>query len=322
MNAIETYQLTRTFGERVAVENLTLSIPEGAVFGFLGPNGAGKTTTVRMLTALIAPTSGTARIEKLELGADNEAIRQTVGILTETPGLYERLSAQQNLFFFARLYNLDAAKAAAQTERYLRILGLWERRDEKVGGFSKGMRQKLAIARALLHEPKVVFLDEPTAGLDPEASRIVRDFIKDLRAEGRTIFLTTHNLPEADELCDLIGVFQTRLIRLDTPANLRVGMFGSGTRIQVAGDAATWLASVKPLPFVHDVTAQGSALSIKLDDPDSQNPVLIRALVAAGADIRYVEQITHSLEEVYLELVDSTQAQQDKVSMNLPGGRK
>lgn len=305
MNAIETHQLTRSFGKLVAVENLTLAIPEGAVFGFLGPNGAGKTTTVRMLAALIAPTSGTASVQKYTLGKDNETIRQAVGILTETPGLYDRLSARQNLVFFARLYNLDSAKAEAQTERYLRMLDLWERRDDKVGGFSKGMRQKLAIARALLHEPKVVFLDEPTAGLDPEAARTVRDFIKDLRAEGRTIFLTTHNLPEADELCDLIGVFRTRLIRLDTPANLRVGMFGTGTRVRVIGDASAWIETARP--FAREVAAQGNTLSIRLVNPDEENPALISALVSAGARIAYVEPMTHSLEEVYLELIDNEQ---------------
>jgi ABC-2 type transport system ATP-binding protein len=303
MNAIETYDLTRAFGERLAVDKLTLNIPSGAVFGFLGPNGAGKTTTVRMLAALIAPTSGAALVNGQALGDGNDAIRRAVGILTETPGLYEQLTAWQNLRFFAQLYGLEQARATAQTERYLRMLDLWERRDDRVGGFSKGMRQKIAIARALLHEPAIVFLDEPTAGLDPEASRMVRDFIKELRAEGRTIFLTTHNLPEADELCDLIGVFRTQLLRLDTPANLRAGLFGRGTQVRLAGDAASWVALVQALPFVREVALRDGALSIKLDDPDAQNPALIQALVAGGASIRYVEPIEHSLEDVYLELV-------------------
>jgi ABC-2 type transport system ATP-binding protein len=303
MNAIETHELTRAFGERLAVDKLTLSIPAGAVFGFLGPNGAGKTTTVRMLTALIAPTSGSALVGGQPLGAGNEAIRRAVGILTETPGLYERLTAWQNLLFFARLYGLETARAEAQTERYLRMLGLWDRRADRVGGFSKGMRQKIAIARALLHEPAIVFLDEPTAGLDPEASRMVRDFVKELRAEGRTIFLTTHNLPEADELCDLIGVFRGQLLRLDTPVGLRAALFGRGTLVRVAGDPARWLATVQALPFVREATVRDGALSITLDDPDAQNPPLIEALVAAGASLRYVEPIEHSLEDVYLELV-------------------
>jgi len=305
VNAIETYKLTRHFGQRVAVENLTLSIPQGTVFGFLGPNGAGKTTTVRMLTALIAPTSGNATVAGYKIGSDNTAIRQSVGILTETPGLYDRLTALHNLIFFARLYNLSDQRAIAQAERYLRMLDLWDRRNERVGGFSKGMRQKLAIARALLHEPAVVFLDEPTSGLDPEASRTVRDFIKDLRSEGRTIFLTTHNLPEADELCDLIGVFRTSLVRVDSPANLRVGLFGKGTQIQVVGDASQWLTTLQALPFVHEVTAQNATLSISLDDPDEQNPLLVQTLVHAGARIRFVSPIAHSLEDVYLELVEN-----------------
>jgi ABC-2 type transport system ATP-binding protein len=303
MNAIETYKLKRTFGKLVAVEDLTLSIPTGTVFGFLGPNGAGKTTTVRILAALISATDGTATVAGHKVGTDNTAIRQSVGILTETPGLYDRLSALQNLTFFARLYDVPAPRVASQAEHYLRMLELWDRRDEHVGGFSKGMRQKLAIARALLHEPKIIFLDEPTAGLDPEASRIVIEFIKELRTEGRTIFLTTHNLPEADELCDMIGVFRTRLLQVDTPQNLRENLFGHGTKIRLAGDASTWVATVKSLPFVRDVKVHESILSIALDNPDEQNPPLVQALVTAGAQIRAVEPISHSLEEVYMQLV-------------------
>lgn len=310
MNALEIHELSRAFDGRIAVDRLTLDIPAGSVFGFLGPNGAGKTTTVRMLTALIAPTSGSATIAGRELGVDDQAIRRSVGILTETPGLYERLSARQNLIFFAQLYDLEAARAEQQTDRYLRMLGLWERRDDIVGGFSKGMRQKLAIARSLLHEPAVVFLDEPTSGLDPEAARIVRDFVKELRAEGRTIFLTTHNLPEADELCDLIGVFRTRLLRLDSPANLRAGLFGRGTIVRVAGDAREWVAAARSLPFVQRVDAHDATLSVGLENPDDQNPALVAALAAAGAPIRYVEPIRHSLEEVYLELIGGEPAQE------------
>ena len=305
MNAVETSELTRNFGELVAVDRLTLAIPQGTVFGFLGPNGAGKTTTVRMLAALIAPTGGSAVVAGHRLGADNNAIRRSVGILTETPGLYGRLSALQNLLFFAGLYEVAEPQATKQAERYLRMLELWERRDDPVAAFSKGMRQKLAIARALLHEPPVVFFDEPTSGLDPEAARTVRDFIKELRAEGRTIFLTTHNLPEADELCDLVGVFKTRLLRIDSPKNLRARLFGTGTMVRVAGDAAQWSAAAKALPFSSEVHAHGDSLSVKLDNPDIQNPLLVQALVGAGAQIRYVEPMDHSLEDVYLQLLGS-----------------
>jgi ABC-2 type transport system ATP-binding protein len=307
--AIETTALSRSFGSRTAVDSLTLSLPAGTVFGFLGPNGAGKTTTVRMLAALIAPTSGEAIVAGHRLGTADHAIRASVGILTENPGLYDKLSARQNLIFFARLYDLTAARAEEQAERYLRLLGLWQRRDDPVGGFSKGMRQKLAIARALLHEPPLVFLDEPSAGLDPEAARTVREFVKQLRADGRTIFLTTHNLPEADQLCDLIGVFRTRLLQLDTPARLRTALFGRGTLLRLAGEPARWLETVRALPFVHAAKLRGDALAVTLDDPDQQNPLLTAALVAAGAGIRYVEPLEHSLEQVYLQLLGDNGAE-------------
>ena len=303
MNAIETRNLTRKFGDRTAVDSLTLEIPAGSVFGFLGPNGAGKTTTVRMLSALIAPTSGEALVAGHRLGVENEAIRRSVGILTETPGLYDRLSARENLLFFARMYDVENKRAIQQVERYLRELELWERRNDKVAGFSKGMRQKLAIARALLHEPPVVFLDEPSSGLDPEAARMVRDFIKTLRSEGRTIFLTTHNLDEADELADLIGVFRTRLIRVDLPQHLREGLFGRGVEVQLGSDAAPFLPAVRSLAFVKQATSSNGSLQIAVDDPDGQSPILLQTLIGAGAQVRSIKPINHTLEDVYMQLI-------------------
>lgn len=307
MIALETQGLGRTFGTHTAVEGLDLSIPAGSVFGFLGPNGAGKTTTVRMLCALIAPSSGTAQVAGYRLGADNAAIRRHVGMLTETPGLYESLSALQNLVFFARLYDLSVSDARVRAERYLHMLDLWDRRDDAVGSFSKGMRQKLAIARSLLHDPQIVFLDEPTSGLDPAAARIVRDFIRDLRSEGRTIFLTTHNLTEADELCDLIGIFRARLLRLDTPAHLRAELFGRATLLRFAGEPQLWQALVAGLPFVQAAEVQDAALLVRLRDGEADNPALVRALVQAGADLQFVEPARYSLEDVYLELIGAGQ---------------
>ena len=302
-SAIETHGLTRRFDGRVAVDGLSLAIDAGTVFGFLGPNGAGKTTTVRMLAALIAPSDGDAVVAGHALGVDDTALRRSVGILTEQPGLYDRLSARQNLRYFARLYDLESARADTQVERYLHLLDLWERRDEPVGTFSKGMRQKLAIARALLHEPAVVFLDEPTAALDPEAARTVRDFVKGLRAEGRTIFLTTHNLPEADELCDSIGIFHRKLLQMGSPSDLRASLFGAGTVVRVIGDAARYVQIARSLAFVREARAEGETLTVVLDDPDKRNPEIVDALTAAGARIRYVERLQHSLEDVYLRLV-------------------
>jgi ABC-2 type transport system ATP-binding protein len=303
MYAIETQQLTRRFGERSAVDGLTLTVPTGTVFAFLGPNGAGKTTTVRMLTGLIAPSSGTARVAGYDVVHDPAAVRRRVGMLTETPGLYERLSALDNVRFFGRLAGLSAHEATSRAERYLRTLGLWERRNDRIGSFSKGMRQKVALVRALLHEPEVIFFDEPTSGLDPAAARLVLDFIKQLRAEGRTIFLTTHNLAEADELADLVGIFKGRLLHQDTPAALRNRLFGRGSTVRLAGPAHIWEHAVRGLTFVQHVTAEGSTLRITLDDPETHNPHLVRTLVQAGADIRAVTPVTHSLEAVYLELL-------------------
>ncbi|MBN1657500.1 MAG: ABC transporter ATP-binding protein [Anaerolineae bacterium] len=303
---IKTENLLKTFatksGPVTAVDRLTLQVDEGEVFGFLGPNGAGKTTTVRLLTALIAPTGGQAWVNKHQVGQEDTAIRQSAGILTENPGLYEQLSAEKNLTIYARLYGV--ADVTGQVERYLRLLGLWERRRETAGGFSKGMKQKLAICRALLHEPRVLFLDEPTAALDPEAARTVRDFIRDLKAHGRTTFLCTHNLDEAEDLCDRIGVINHgRLIALDTPANLRRQLFGQQTVVELAaiGDAA--LDAVRALPFVENLQVDGSRLTVALGDPEAQNPTLVRALVQAGAEVQYVRELEHSLEEVYFSLM-------------------
>ncbi len=222
---IHTENLEKKFGEILAVEGLSLDVAEGEVFGFLGPNGAGKTTTIRMLTSLIAPTGGSASVAGFMVGKQDTNIRRTVGVLTETPGMYDNLSAEYNLRIFAELY--EVKNVSGQIEKYLKMLGLYERRLDAAGTFSKGMKQKLAIARALLHEPRVLFLDEPTAGLDPEASHLVREFIAELKKEGRTIFLCTHNLDEADRLCDRIGVFKSRLLVVDSPANLRASVFGT-----------------------------------------------------------------------------------------------
>ncbi len=306
---ILTEQLTKTFQVHRnqppirAVQELTLEVKEGEVFGFLGPNGAGKTTTVRMLTTLIGPTSGRASIGKLQVGKDDEKIRRSVGILTETPGMYERLSAEKNLTIFARLY--DVPDVPGQVEKYLRMLGLWTRRMDEVGSFSKGMRQKLAIARALLHEPQVLFLDEPTSGLDPEAAKIVRDFIEELKTEGRTIFLCTHNLDEADRLCDRIGIFKSRLIVIDTPEKLRQKLYGRRVVFHLANLDPAWSDLLKQNEFVHEIQVVENRLIVSLDDPESQNPALVRRLVEAGAEIQFVGELRHSLEDIYLQTIQN-----------------
>ena len=298
---IRTENLSKRFGKLLAVDDLSLQVECGEVFGFLGPNGAGKTTTMRMLAALIAPTSGAAWINGKRVGQDNEAVRASVGLLTETPGLYPRLNAEENLAFFARLHGVQ--DIAGQVQKYLSLLGLWERRAEAVGGFSKGMQQKLAIARALLHEPPVLFLDEPTSALDPEAARVVRDFVATLKGEGRTIFICTHNLDEADRLCDRVAVIKQRLIRVDAPETLRQGLYGRSVRVRLRERAPGLIPLVRELPFVTEVIETAEGLRVALNEPESHNPELIQALVAAGAAIQFVERESHSLEQVYFDLL-------------------
>lgn len=299
---IKTEGLTKRFNDNLAVKNLTLEVAKGEVFAFLGPNGAGKTTTVRMLTALITPTAGGAWVNGFKVGQDNTNIRRGVGILTEAPGLYERLNAVQNLTLYAKLYEVD--DPAGQVEKYLQFLGLWERRDEPVGGFSKGMKQKLAIARALLHEPPVLFLDEPTAALDPEAARTVREFVSDIKSRGRTIFLCTHNLDEADRLADRIGVIKQSLIQVDSPANLRQSLYGRRVVVQLAAITESVRTAVDELVFVKESSQADNSLIISLDNPEEQNPILIERIVAAGGAIQFVKELRHSLEDIYFTLLD------------------
>jgi ABC-2 type transport system ATP-binding protein len=299
---IKTEGLTKRFGDNLAVDGLTLHVERGEVFAFLGPNGAGKTTTVRMLAALIAPTAGRAWVNGHEIGKDDMNIRRSVGILTEAPGLYERLDAVQNLTLYAKLYEVD--DVAGQVEKYLRLLGLWERRDEPVGGFSKGMKQKLAIARALLHEPPLLFLDEPTAALDPEAARTVRDFIGEVKEAGRTIFLCTHNLDEADRLADRIGVIKQRLVQVDSPANLRRSLYGRRVVIHLASVTEPVRTAVSGLPFVKEMQQMDNTLVISLDNPEEQNPILVERIVAAGGAVQFVNELRHSLEDIYFSLIE------------------
>jgi ABC-2 type transport system ATP-binding protein len=313
---IHTEGLTKQFaskdaGQITAVKDLTLDVHEGEVFGFLGPNGAGKTTTVRMLASLIAPTRGRAVINGMQVGKDDQAIRASIGILTETPGMYDRLSAEKNLTIYARLYGV--ADVPGQVAKYLHMLGLWERRFDEAGSFSKGMRQKLAIARALLHEPKVLFLDEPTSGLDPEAAKLVRDFIEELKSEGRTIFLCTHNLDEADRLCERIAIFKTSLITVDSPANLRQQLYGRKVVFHLKSLEPAWVSAIQALPFVKEVQAQDNKLVVGLDQPEEQNPEIICALVQLGARIQFVGELRHSLEDIYLQMIHNGPAAEGKV---------
>jgi len=302
---LRTDKLTKRFGTLTAVDQVDLDVYEGEVFGYLGPNGAGKTTTLRLLCALIAPTSGGAEVAGYRLGRDDQQIRAAVGILTELPGLYERQSAWDNLIFYATLYGLSRPTAHAQAERFLRLMGLWERRGEFVATFSRGMKQKMAIARAALHEPRILFLDEPTTGLDPDAAKTVREFIVALRGEGRTVFLCTHNLDEADRLCDRIAFFRHHVIRIDTPDHLRAELYGRATEFRLMpSPRAEDLARVRAVEGVRDARLENGSIIVEAPDPLRTNPLLVRALIDGGAEIAFVTERKPHLEDVYLRIVE------------------
>jgi ABC-2 type transport system ATP-binding protein len=234
-------------------------------------------------------------------------VRTRVGILTETPGLYDKLSATANLDFFGRLYGLTAEVRAERIEHYLRLFSLWDRRDDLAATFSKGMKQKLAIARALLHDPSVVFLDEPTAALDPEAAFIVREAIETLRKAGRTIVLATHNLDEADRLCDRIAFIRGGLLRIDSPAALRGALGGHGLSVRLRETpSADQLGAVRAIPTVRGTEMADGLLQVGADEPETVAPEVVRALVASGADVVEVRPEQASLERVYFEIMGVT----------------
>jgi len=300
MPAIVARELTRRFGDRLAVDGVCFEVAEGEIFGLLGPNGAGKTTTVRMLCGLLAPSSGDAEVCGLSLASRARDVRRLVGLLTEQPGLYDRLSAMDNLVYFARLYGVSRADAQTRLTRLFALLGLTGREKDKAGSFSKGMRQKLALARALVHEPKVVFLDEPTSGLDPEASATVRGLVSEIAGQGRTVVLCTHNLDEAARLCHRVAVIKGRILAMGKPAELAPR--AEIVEIGLEGDAGPVALALRGAPGVSTAEARGDRLHIELADPKGV-PELVSRLVGLGARVRSVQPASRALERMYLELV-------------------
>lgn len=306
MDVVETERLGRVFGPLVAVEGLELRIQEEEVFGLLGPNGAGKTTTARLLASLLAPTEGEARVAGYDVRDPREAmaLRQVVGFLPETPGLYDTLSAYWNLEFYGRLYGVAPHRRGPRIEELLRWLGLWDRRDDPVAAFSKGMRQKVAIARALVHDPPVLILDEPTASLDPSAARQVREYVRELKAEGRTVLVNTHNLYEAERLCDRIGILRRRLLGVGSREELTARYWRPASVFRLRAVTDDVLRAVEALDFVDRLQAEDGELRIDLDDPAARNPAIARAIVAAGGEIEFIVAREHGLEDVYLRLLE------------------
>lgn len=302
---IETLNLTRNFGNIIAVEDLNLTIRDGEVFGFIGPNGAGKTTTIRMLCCLIAPTSGTAFLNGLDITDPDDAlkIRGMIGLLPESPGLYESLSAYRNLDFFAHLYGVPKSDREKKIRELLIKLDVWDRRDDPVAKFSKGMKQKIAIARALVHEPDFLFLDEPTSGLDPLAAVTVRNYLVELKKEGRTIFINTHNLDDAEKICDRVGIIQRKLLATGSAEDLASRLWGKTTRIQLKTITPQLIEAVKRLRSVRSVRWDDKTLMIDVENPEEDNPIIVRSLIEAGGEIEFVEEMRRGLEDIYLKLI-------------------
>jgi ABC-2 type transport system ATP-binding protein len=301
---IDTENLTKKFGNLTAVENLTLHVEEGEVFGFLGPNGAGKTTTIRMLCCLISKTSGSARVGGYEIGnkEDSLKIRKTIGLVPDNVGLSEHLSAYDNLDFYGKIYDCPDAQRKESIQRFLEMLGLWEKRNVSAGTFSKGMKQKLAIARALIHDPQILFLDEPTANLDPESAKTVREFILELKRQKKTIFLNTHNLDEAQRMCDKIGILNTQLRATGTPEDLEQAVRGRKTVIAIEQVNDKILNALKKLPL-KNLTSECNEILFDTVDPDKVNWIVVETIVLAGGHVNTVNVVGSTLEDVYLKLV-------------------
>jgi len=304
-NMIEAHGLTRDFKGFTAVDSIDLQVGEGEVFGLLGPNGAGKTTTVRMLACLIRPTSGEAYVCGRDVRDPESAseIRRNVGILTETTGFYDELSVYKNLRFYADLYRMDRARARQNIDRFLRLFDLWEVRNSPVAGFSRGMRQKLALTRCLVHEPRVLFLDEPTSGLDPESARTVRESINELREGGRTIFLCTHNLDEAERLCDRIAIINRRIMNLGTPQKLKYSACGRQViiRLERLNDRITRILA--EMSSIKHIESRDNCVVLEVKDPETNNADIINKIVGVGGRIQFVSEKRHSLEDAYIRLV-------------------
>lgn len=301
---IQASHLMKRFGSFTAVADVTLQVEPGQILALLGPNGAGKTTTIRMLASLLQPTAGSAIVAGYDTVRQPALVRQSVGLLTELPGLYSRMNAIEYLAFFGRLYPLAEDKLRAQAEHLLNYFGLWEDRNRAIGAYSKGMRQKVALARALLHSPAVVLLDEPTSAMDPASAKTVRDYIRYLREDRRTVLICTHNLAEAEDLADCIAIIKNGRIAVQgSSAQLKQRLLGSPL-FEVRFGA---LVQEHPLPLnglLTEVAWGADWLRYSTSDPGQANPWLIEHFVQAGAPVVSLSQVPQRLEAVYLQIVE------------------
>ncbi len=307
---IITTNLTKNFNDLKAVDRVNLHVHAGEVLALLGPNGAGKTTTVRMLTTVLRPSSGSAHVAGHDVLSDPEKVRSAVGVLTEDHGLYDRMYIKEYLDFFGQIYGMPAEEREARIQHLLGKFDLLDSVNRRIGKYSKGMRQKLSLARSLLHSPPVLLLDEPTSAMDPASARLVRNAIKSLRSEDRAIIVCTHNLAEAEELADKIAIIRSgKIIANGTTEQLKHQLLGpTEYHIQFAGNLDR--RSLQ-LPQGADIIEKGNNwFQYQVTSPEEINPVVIQNLVSAGFAIVKVEEINRSLESVYLQAVNQETAQE------------
>ncbi len=304
-NAIITNGLSRSFGAVKAVDQMSFTVDRGSIFGFLGPNGSGKTTTIRLMLGLLEPTDGEVKVLGLDPIRDGQQVREQCGALLEHTGLYERLSAEENLDFYGRVWHMAKNERQQRIKELLENMDLYDRRDEIVKGWSRGMKQKLAVARAMMHRPQLIFLDEPTAGLDPVASVAFRESLVDLAEKnGVTVFLTTHNLSEAEKLCHRVAVIRKgRLVSVGTPDELRRQR--GGTSIEVLGSGFTQpvLDQLQQHPSIKDLSLKGEKLLIHLNGTEDTT-FLVPLLVSQNIQIDEIHKGKASLEDAFIDLME------------------
>ena len=322
---IETHALTRRFGTFTAVSQVSLYVPDGAILALLGPNGAGKTTTIRMLSGLLAPTEGNATVAGYDIRREADAVRACVGLVTDVPGLFEQMKAPAYLDFFGSIYGLSTSERTRRIDELLEFFDLTTHRNEKMAGFSKGMKQKVALARALIHDPAILFLDEPTSGLDPLSARSVRELIVGFKRSNRSIILCTHDLDEAERVADQVAIIkQGHIVALDTPSTLRKQATGETmVHIELVDACPLPLEALRAIEGVHNphlrekkvtgslstvTPSTGFVIAFQTPQPKITNPLVLSRLVMAGAHIVTVTCVTRSLEEVYASAMNDEDA--------------
>lgn len=306
-HVIKIENLCKSFDDNKVLNNISLSIPKGTVFGLLGPNGAGKTTSMRIMSCLIEPTSGEITILGRKISTDKDEIRKLIGCVTESPGVYDKLTVWDNLDFIAACHSIPEPKRSARIEELLRQFDLWEKRNEHASSLSKGMKQKLSIMCALIHDPEVLFLDEVTANLDPVSIRKLKDMIRGWAASGKTIIFCSHVLTEIDELCHEFAIIKGQVISLTTPQKFREEWTFHNIVLETPSHHDEVERILREMPEVLAHERVDNRFHIKMDNPDTSNPLLLKRLIQADIPVTYIEKLVVSMEDSYLSLLQKVQ---------------